>query len=196
MGVPGIDRHGKLRSSAGVLPILCALAFSGIPAKAQEKPPVQVAPCKASQLSATEDQAEADSVEGGLGHHAKTFAIRNRSVSLCVLEGVPTLTLADKANRSLRASVCSNCPDYLFASQPVRRIVLKPNQSAYLVIAYNINDGVGECREAATLGFHLRDQREPLNVNVVQGRDEMRSCGGLDITPFLAKPPVDGFLPR
>lgn len=155
---------GAFRVFSALVSISCGLAISGIPAKAQG-----VSPCKVSRLSETEDREDADGVEGGLGHRAKTFAIRNRSSSLCVLEGVPTTTLADKSNRSLNP--------------------------AYVAVAYDINDGAGNCREAATLAIHLRDQREPLNVNVVQGGDKMRSCGGLDITPFLAKPPVEGILP-
>ncbi len=105
----------------------------------------QPLPCKATQLIATEDRKESDSVEGGLGHHAMTIAIRNRSIAECVLDGEPGLTLSGEANRELAVWLRPNCGDYLFDVQPVERVLLKPNETAYLILGYNINDGTGTC---------------------------------------------------
>ena len=127
-----------------------------------------------------------------------TIAVQNRSSSPCVLYGVPSLSFLDTANHASSVSVCSNCDDYLFRSQPVKKIVLEPNKSAYVVLGYNVNEGGhGEisCRYAVTLILHLPDQRVPLKVGVSQGRNQMRSCGPVVVTPFLEKPPSDGLLP-
>lgn len=176
------------------------LAFAGSSnlARAQPKP---APPCKTSQLSALEDTQEADQVDGGLGHHAMTIAIQNRSSSTCVLNGVPALILSYfPEDRSVPARVCSNCDDSLFSSQPIKDVVLEPTKSAYLVLGYNINDGAGACIEAdppfgpqdsVALDLRLPDQNEPLRIVFPM----WRSCGAIDITPFLGKPPADGVLP-
>jgi len=179
-----------------LLPICMALAGSSSLAIAQP-----ALPCKTSQLSAMEDTKEADGVEGGLGQHAMTIAIQNQSSLSCVLKGVPTLTLSyPPPNLPFSVRVCSNC-DGLFSSQPVADVVLEPMGSAYVVLGYNINDGAGTCTEAGpkfgpsystmALDLHLPNQNEPLRIVL----PAWRSCGVIDITPFLGKPPVDGFLP-
>ena len=153
-------------------------------------------PCKAVQLIATEDRKELDSVEGGLGHHALTIAVRNRSSAECVLEGEPVVTFSGKANRTLPVKFCPNCIDYLFDKQPVQRVLLKPNETGYLVLGYNINDGIGTCRDALTVNLRLPKDAAALKIDVTQNRQAMRSCGKINVTPFLSKPPVDGVLPR
>jgi hypothetical protein len=177
---------------ATLLTIVCVTGFS-IPAMAQIDTTERVSHCKASQLSAKQDLRESDEVDGGVGHHAMTVEIQNRSSSPCAVQGIPQMTLLDAANRSLPVVVCSNCTDYLFGSQPVKEILLKPNMSAYLLIGYNINDGAGPCRKAFTLTLRITDGRVPLRTSVVRGRNAMRSCGAVDITPFLEKPRGDGF---
>jgi Protein of unknown function (DUF4232) len=175
----------------GFLPMWLALASSSNAVIAQPNP---APPCKTSQLSALEDTQEADEVDGGLGHHAMTIAIQNRSSSSCVLNGVPALTLSYfPENRTFPVRVCSNCDDYLFSSQPVKDVVLEPMKSAYLVLGFNIDEGAGTCTEAAAmaLDFRLLDQNEPLRIVF----PEWRTCGAINVTPFLGKPPVDGALP-
>jgi hypothetical protein len=185
-----------------LLPICLALAGSSGLAIAQVNTADLFSPCKISQLSAMEDSKETDGVEGGLGHHAITIAIQNRSTSSCVLNGIPTLTLSYLPNRPFPARVCANCDD-LFSRQPVEDVVLEPMGSAYVVLGYNINDEAGTCTEAdprfgpttsySTMALDLRlpNQNEPLRIVLPL----WRSCGTIDITPFLAKPPVDGVLP-
>jgi hypothetical protein len=181
-----------------------ALASSSNLVIAQTSPASPVSPCKSSQLSAMDDTTEADEIDGGLGHHAMTIAILNRSSSSCVLRGVPALTLSYfPENRTFPVRVCSTCDDYLFSSQPVKDVVLEPMKSAYLVLGYNINDGGGTCTEAdpkfgprasySTMALDLRlpNQNEPLRIVF----PVWRSCGAIDITPFLGKPPANGFLP-
>jgi hypothetical protein len=167
-------------------------------------PAKQLAPCQTSQLLATEDVKESDGVAGGAGHLAATIAIQNRSSSPCFLQGVPKLELSYTASGlPLAVRVCSNCNNYLFHPQPVNRIVLEPKRSAYLVLGFDDNDGNGTCTEAdpkflprfeysaMTLSLFLKDQhRSPLKVRF----DEWRSCGVIDITPFLEQHPVDGSL--
>jgi hypothetical protein len=159
-------------------------------------------PCKSSQLSAMEDTMEADGIDSGVGNHAMTIAIQNQSSLSCVLKGIPTLTLSYPApSRPFSVRVCSNCDGSLFSSQPIKDVVLEPMKSAYLVLGYNINDGAGPCTEAdpkfgpsySTMALDLRlpNQNEPLRMVL----PAWRSCGAIDITPFLGKPPVDGFLP-
>jgi hypothetical protein len=157
----------------------------------------QASTCKASQLSVSEDRKESDGIDGGVGHHAITIAIQNRSSSACVLYGVPTLNLSESGNRPFSVQVCSNCESYLFGKQPIAEISLEPKRSAYVVLGYNINDRNGQlqCSEphaALTLKLYLSNQREPLSTRIVVPR----ICGGVDITPFLAKPPEHGSLPR
>ena len=156
----------------------------------------QPLPCKAAQLIAAEDRNESDEIDGGLGHFAMTIALRNRSSAECVLEGEPVVTLFGKANRALAAQVCPNCSDYLFDSQPVERVLLKPNGTAYLVLGYDTEDGAGICRDALTIGLGLPNEAATLKIDVASNGQAMRSCGRIDVTPFLRKPPVDGFLPR
>jgi hypothetical protein len=119
------------------LPILIALSFvSLLPAGVAVAQPL---PCKATQLIAAEDRQESDEVDGGLGHHAGTIALRNRSSAECVLAGQPAVALRGESNRPLAAQFCANCVDYLFDKQPVQRVLLKPNETAYLVLGYDIN---------------------------------------------------------
>jgi hypothetical protein len=174
--------------------ILATAIFSS-PAIAQIKAPERISPCKVSQLSATNDLNEADELDGGLGHHALTIAIQNRSSSPCVLQGIPAVTFLDKANRPFAVPVCSNCPDYLFPIQLVEEILLQSKGSAYVLLGYNINNGEhGEihCRTAVALSLHLPGQRDALRAGVAEGRDGIRSCGAVDVTAFLGKLRVEG----
>jgi hypothetical protein len=199
-----IESWGRCgRQFLGFLPMWLALASSSNVVTAQTNAAGPISPCKASLLSAMEDTQEADEVDGGLGNHAMTIAIQNRSSLPCVLNGVPALTLSYfPENRTFPVHVCSNC-DGLFSSQPVKDVVLEPWRSAYVVLGYNINDGAGTCTEAdpkfgpatsySTIALDLRlpNQNEPLRIVLPL----WRSCGAIDVTPFLEKPPVDGFLP-
>jgi hypothetical protein len=182
-----------------------ALVSSSGLASAQVSSRKKALPCKTSQLSAVNDRKESDTITGGVGHHAITIAIENRSSSYCVLRGVPKVTLSYyPSGRSFALRTCANCLDYLFSRQPDNAILLKPQGSAYLVLGYNVNDGNGTCTEAdpkfmprfrypaMTLGLYLVDQEEPLRV--VFGL--WRSCGAIDVTPFLKQPPMHGALPR
>jgi Protein of unknown function (DUF4232) len=155
----------------------------------------QPLPCKANQLIAAEDRNESDSVEGGLGHHAMTIAVRNRSSAECVLKSEPAVTLLGQANRALAVRPCANCVDGLFDKQPVQNILLKPNDTAYLVLGFNINDSAGTCRNALTVSLGLPNKAGTL-IDVAPTGDAMRSCGKIDVTPFLRKAPMDGLLPR
>ncbi len=125
-----------------------------------------------------------------------TIAIRNRSSSACVLRGIPALAFFETSRRRSFVPVCANCDDYLFRVQPVTDIVVEPNSSAYVVVGFDIEDGAGPCRNAARLNLYLPNNRSPLRFSVIQGRDRMRSCGQVDITPFLGKPPANGFSAR
>ena len=122
--------------------------------------------------------------------------LRNRSSAECVLDGEPVLTLSGEANRDLAVWLCPNCGDYLFDVQPVERVLLKPNDTAYVVLGYNINDGVGTCSDALTISLALPNKAGTLKIDVTQSGQAMRSCGKINVTPFLSRPPVDGFLPR
>jgi hypothetical protein len=178
----------------GLAAMLAAATLSN-PASAQIKAPEPVALCKTSQLSAINDLKESDNLDGGLGHHALTIEIQNRTSSPCLLQGIPGVTFLDKANHPFAVPVCSNCPDYLFPSQPVREILLQPKGSAYVLVGYNINNGEhGQipCRVAVALSLRLPGQRDALRAGVVEGRDGMRSCGPVDITAFVGRLPVEG----
>jgi hypothetical protein len=188
-----------------LLTISCAPISSGL-LTAQINNAERVSSCKASQLSATEDRRDSVGIDRGVGHlamtvishHAMTIAVQNRSSSPCILQGVPTLAFLDATNHAFSASVCSNCDDYLFRSQPVRKIILEPNASAYVVLGYDIDDSeyaLIPCRYAAALRMYLSEQRESLKFEVSQGHDKIGSCGPVVVTSFLEKPPADGFLP-
>jgi hypothetical protein len=174
-----------------LLLIPCTGAIFSSPATAQIKTPQRVSPCKASQLSAAEDRKESDELDGGVGNHAMTIAVQNRTSSACVLRGIPTVTFLDRANHPFPVQVCSNCPDYLFPSQPVKEILLESKKSAYLLVGYNINHGAGPCRNPIAFSLHLSGQREPLRGGLA---GMLRSCGGVVITPFLEKPPREGYM--
>jgi hypothetical protein len=174
------------------LSIWCALAGSSRQATAQMNIP-KVSSCNASQLSATEDRK--DGMAGGAGNQALTISIQNRSPSPCVLRGIPELTLSDASNHPLSTHVCSNCGDYLFPRQPVKTIFLEPNRSAYVLVGYRT-----ECRKAEVLTFGLSNRQGSVNISVVGMVDPylvdgLQSCGALNVTPFLEKPPVHGSLP-
>jgi hypothetical protein len=165
------------------------------PAMAQVSIQVRVSDCKASQLYASDDRKEADEIDGGLGHHALTIELQNHSSSACVLQGIPAVTFLDKANHRLSVPVLSNRGHYLFPIQPVKEILLEPKGSAYVLVAYDINNGEhGEipCRTAFALSLRLPGQRKPLSGIVIGDRYGMPSCGPIDISPFLGKPPVGG----
>jgi hypothetical protein len=185
----------KLKNVSGLKWLLPILALGGSYSFAVAAVPVS--PCKTSQLSAMEDRKEADGIDGGAGHHAMTIAIQNRSSSSCALKDVPVLRLSYLPKRPFAVHVCRNCDDYLFSRQPVKDVVLEPMGSAYLVLGYNSNDGAGTCTEAdpkfgprasyATMALDLRlpKQNDPLRIVF----PEWRSCGAIDVTPFLDKPP-------
>lgn len=183
------------------LPLIGSSGF----ASAQLNQRAKALPCKTSQLSAVNDRKESDTIPGGVGHQAITIAIKNRASSICVLQGVPRVTLSYfLSGRSFALRTCANCLDYLFARQAEGTILLKPQESAYVVLGYDINDGNGVCTEvdpkfkprfqysAMTLGLYLVDQEPPLKIVF----NEWRSCGPIDVTPFLKQPPIDGDLPR
>jgi hypothetical protein len=194
-GVTGgrIDSSHQLwRMLVVLLPVSCALAIFSNPAKAQTKTAERVSRCKASQLSATDDRKESDGLDGGLGHHALTIAIQNRTSSPCVLQGIPTVTFLDQANQPIAVPVCSNCSGSLFPSQPVREILVEAKGSAYLLLGFEINNGEhGEvpCRNAVAFSLRLPGQRDALRGGVA---GMMYSCGTIVITPFLGRPPVGG----
>ncbi|MGA3332830.1 MAG: DUF4232 domain-containing protein [Terracidiphilus sp.] len=176
------------------LPIWCALAVLSRPATAQSNAP-QVSSCKASQLSVAEDRKESEEMYAGAGNQAATISIQNRSPSACVLQGVPGMTLLDASNHPFSTRVCSNCGDYLFHVQSVKRILLEPNKSAYVVVGY-----LSECRNAETLSVHISDQKGALNITLAgmaapSMADGVQICGTVNITPYLEKPPVGGDLP-
>jgi hypothetical protein len=157
----------------------------------------RVSPCRTSQLSVDEDRSPKDQIDGGVGHAARVLAIRNRSASACMLQGIPRLTLFYyTSNRLFALETCSNCLDYLFRKQPEDQIALQPKESAYVVMGYDTNDGAGPCTAAdpenlprfsyatVTLGLYLPRDRSPLKIVI---RD-WRSCGRIDVTPFLSTP--------
>jgi hypothetical protein len=125
-----------------------------------------------------------------------SIALRNRSSAECALAAKPVVTLFGKTNRQLAVQFCPNCIGYLFDKQPVQRVLLKPNETAYLVLGYDIDDGTANCKYALTIGLRLAKDAAPLKVDVAQAGRAMRSCGRIDVTPFLNKPPVDGVLTR
>ncbi|MGA2561764.1 MAG: hypothetical protein ABSF17_19000 [Terracidiphilus sp.] len=182
-----------------------ALAGSCVLASAQAASGKSALPCKPSQLSAVNDRKDSESVAGGLGHHAITIAITNRSLSSCVLQGVPSVALSYyPSGRSFALKTCANCLDYLFSKQDENAIILKPLESAYVVLGFDINDGNWTCTEAdpkfgprfqdasMALGLKLADQKKPLRIIF----KEWRSCGPIDVTPFLRQPPMNGSLPH
>jgi hypothetical protein len=189
-----------------LLPLWWALAGSPSLAMAQINSGDRASTCRTSQLLATEDRKESDGIDGGVGHHAVTIGIQNRSSSPCILHGIPNLQLSYTATRSpFSAQVCSNCRDYLFPRQSVTEIFLEPKRSAYVVLGFNVNGGNGGCTEAdrstapdfkysdMTVNLYLPDQHQSsLKINF----GPWRSCGVIDITPFLKQPPVESSLPE
>ncbi len=163
--------------------VMCVAGFASPIVRASEK----TLPCRPSQLSATEDTKESDRIDGGLGHHALAISLHNRSMSSCALQGVAEITLLDADGRSLSVPVCANCNNYLFGKQTAQEIRLAPKESAYVFIEYDINDNLRKwpCRQSASLGIHLPGQRGSLRVAT---GGEMRSCGTVNVTPFLRKP--------
>jgi hypothetical protein len=186
------------------LAIWSALASGSSSATAQTSLAGRVPACKVSQLAAAEDHQDSDQIDGGAGHHALTIIIQNRLLSPCILRGVPKLELLYSANhRAFPVQSCANCSDYLFRRQPVTDILLKPGRSAYLVLGFDISDGNGPCTKGDPkyarfeysdmfLNLYLSGQpRTPLRMSL----GEWRSCGAIDVTPFLKQPPKDGLLP-
>jgi hypothetical protein len=176
------SRHQRWRILLALLPFWFLL-----PATAQ------VSPCKASQLSAADDPNESDWLDGGTGHHALTIIVQNRASSPCLLQGIPTVAFLDKSKHRLVVPVCSGCLDYLFPVLPAREIILQPKGSAFVLVGYDINNGEhGEipCRNAVTLSLQLPGQRALIRGSV-EGPG-IRSCGPVDITPFLGNLAIDG----
>jgi Protein of unknown function (DUF4232) len=149
--------------------------------------------CKAEQLSIKNDQNETDEISGGLGHGAVTIAIHNQSSSTCTFNGVPAIVLLNADGKRLPIQFCEGCEDYLFRRQPARLIELHPGQSAYVVFGYDINDGNGRCSEANAATLEMKVSGDNRRLRTAVGR--WRSCGQVNVTPFLAKPAHNGFLP-
>ena len=147
----------------------------------------QIAPCNITQLAATEDS---EAMTAALGHGSLTIAVRNRSASACSLNGVPIIEFANRTDRPIPVHVCSNCSDYMFPEQTAQTIVLRPNQSAYVVIGYTGVEGNGGCKQAFGLRLGLTKGGKKLKIRLA----EVRTCGVVNETPFLAKAP-NGFFP-
>jgi hypothetical protein len=154
-----------------------ALAFSAMIIAAHVHAAEPDAHCKAAKLAVSVDQKESDQVAPGLGHHALTIEIQNRGKTSCVVRDVPPIALFNNAKHQLDVPVCSNCQAYSFRQLSVEDVVLEPGGFAYVVIGYDINDGVGACRESA----QLRLGKSRIAVR-------MRSCGQIYVTPYLKKP--------
>jgi hypothetical protein len=188
------------------LAIWPALASASSLAVAQTDLTGRIPACKVSQLAAAEDRKVPDQIPGGLGHNALTITVQNHFSSPCILRGIPKLELLYSTNhRKFPAQFCADCSDYLFRSQPITDVFLESGRFAYLVLGFDTNDSNGPCTEADPkydttrfqysdifLNLYLPDQRQtPLKISP----GPWRSCGAIDVTPFLKELPVDGSLP-
>jgi hypothetical protein len=163
-----------------VMRVAAALTILGSAGLATAQSTKPVPDCRISHLTAAPDPAEM----AASGHRAMTIAVRNKSKAPCKVEGVPDVAFLDKENSSLPVHVCSNCPADMFPVQPVQTVVLKQHEAAYLVIAFTDIDGNEGCKQAATFTLQIGKERRPIRIRL----DGMRTCGVVDITPFLSKP--------
>jgi hypothetical protein len=173
---------------AAVAPIVFGLALCSDAALAQSMTKSQVPTCKSRDLGA---KIELGAVAASAGRQAMTLAVQNRSSAACKVEGVPEIAFADSVKRPMPVHVCSNCPAYLFPVLPVETIVLQPRQSAYLVVQYKAMAGDEGCKEAATFSMRLGKEDKPLWIHLAG----VRTCGVVDVTPFLARLPAGGLFP-
>lgn len=84
-----------------------------------------------------------DGPDGALGHYAYVFAVTNSSQQACTLSGVPRVRLLDELNRDLQISICANCQDYMFDAGPSGVILLRPGESAHLLVGVFVIDAPG-----------------------------------------------------
>ena len=75
---------------------------------------------------------------------------------------------------------------------PVETVVLQPRQSVYLVVQYKAVAGDEGCQEAATFSMRLAKEERPLRIHLAG----MRTCGVVDVTPFLVRLPPGGLFPN
>jgi hypothetical protein len=165
--------------------ILFGLVLCCAAALAQSMTKSQLPPCNSRHLGT---RVEPGAIVAAHGHQAMTIALENLSSAACKVEGVPDIAFADKVKNPLPVHVCSNCPAYLFPVLPVETVVLQPRQSAYLVVEYTAVAGDEGCKEAATFSMQLTKDDKPVRIHLAG----MRTCGVVDVTPFLAKLPPNG----
>jgi hypothetical protein len=84
-----------------------------------------------------------DGPDGGLGHYSYVFAVTNSSQQTCTLSGVPRIRLVDEHDRDLKISTCANCQDYMFDARPSGVVLLRPGESAHLLVGVFIIDAPG-----------------------------------------------------
>ena len=132
--------------------------------------------CQVAQLTGSTPEGP----EGGLGHFAHVYQVRNSSHRSCTLNGVPRLRLFDKQNREWRVPICANCQDYEFAPKPAALIKLRPGDSAHILFGIDVIEGAGhDCRRitrlhilgegGASMTFHL----DPASSNGVEICDKL-----------------------
>jgi hypothetical protein len=97
------------------------------------------------------------------------------------------------SNRPVALRTCPNCTNFMFVKQPVERILVQPGGSAYILLGYGKDPEYGgPCTTADPQTLYTPVMIHvflPGQAQAISMKDEYwHSCGGVAVTPFLAKP--------
>lgn len=116
-----------------------------------------------------------------MSHWAEGLEFRNVSADACFLRGVPKLVFLDDNGRSLPVPICPNCNDYLFPSRIETTVVLRPRDSAHVLVGSSTAYDPKFCSRASAMHIFLPGESHPLIAN----EHELYYCVKIDISGFL-----------
>ncbi len=140
------------------------------------QPAANFPPCRAAQIEMRVANAGV-----GMSHWAEGLEFRNVSAEPCFLRRVPKLVFLDDNGRSLPVPICPNCNDYLFPSRIETTVVLKPRDSAHVLIGSSTAYDPKFCNRASAMHIFLPGESHPLTAK----EHELYYCVKIDVSGFL-----------
>jgi len=140
------------------------------------QPAANIPRCRAAQIEMRVANAGV-----GMSHWAEGLEFRNVSADACFLRGVPKLVFLDDNSRSLPVPICPNCNDYLFPSRLQAAVVLRPRDSAHVLIGSSTAYDLKFCNRASVMQIFLPGESHPLMAT----EHELYYCVKIDVSGFL-----------
>ena len=151
-----------------------ALLALALPSSSQ--PDAKVLSCRAAQI-----QMSIANAGVGMSHWAEGLEFLNVSNDPCFLRGIPKIVFLDNNDRSLPIPICPNCENYLFPSRLETTVVLRPHESAHVLIGSSTAYDSKFCSRASAMHIFLPGESHPL----IAKEHELYYCVKVDVSDFL-----------